>query len=78
MSGIEQLTRTVNLPIISNNTCQPDHSSVIQIPQDNILTSEAIAKAINRFLTNPSKTNLQLDLNYNHQIYQSLKIMLGT
>jgi hypothetical protein len=77
MSGVEQLARGVNLPIITNNACQPDGSSVIQIPQDNVLTGETIAKGMTKFIEGPGKGQIQLSLSYNNQLHEALRLMMG-
>jgi SAM-dependent methyltransferase len=76
LSGIEDLARAINLPIITNNECQPDNIRVINISQGQNITSANINQGITKFLTNWKASPIQLDLNYNNILDISLKKML--
>ncbi len=80
ISGISELARAVNLPVISNNQHKMDDPLVSFIPQDKTISplpkAEDIAKIIQSFLTNSNPRAINLNLGYNQQINQNMVRML--
>lgn len=80
-SGILNLSKSYNIPIITNNNYQVDNHLATIIQQDKNVspypTSSNINKCINKFISNYSESTYTFNKNYNNNINDTIKNMIG-
>lgn len=80
-SGILSLSKSYNIPLITNNKYQLDNNLATIIQQDKNIslypTSSNINKCINKFISNYSENIYIFNKNYNNNINNTIKNMIG-
>ena len=81
LSGILDLAKSFNIPLITNNNSQFDYDRTVPVLQDKIAaphpTPNDINVAICRFIKNEASNNTVINDSYNDLVSQTIKKMLG-